>query len=156
MYIRGLKVYRPPKGNTAYWAIHHRWSVERHRIFNFGQHTQSCSLLSYLSSPNQMFRLFVTLSCRGVTIRVPHDTIRISIQGSQYNTYLDTYLNTVLLRCQRDVMSSMKADTPVIRSTAHNLLLQWMEYLLLQLSMIEPKRDVAELYQSISINLIRK
>ena len=59
---------------------------------------------------------------------------------------LDTYLNTV--RCQRDVMSSMKAETPVIRSTAHNLLLQWMEYLLLQLPLIEPKRDFAELYQS--------
>ena len=60
---------------------------------------------------------------RGVTIQVPHDTIRISIQRSRYNTYLDTYLNTV--RCQRDVMSSMKAETPVIRSPAHNLLLQW-------------------------------
>ena len=70
---------------------------------------------------------------RGVTIRVPHDTIRISIQRSRYNTYLDTYLNTV--RCQRDVISSMKAETPVIRSPAHNLLLQWMEYLLLQLPM---------------------
>ena len=74
------------------------------------------------------------LSNRGVTIRVPHDTIRISIQRSRYNTYLDTYLNTV--RCQRDVMSSMKAETPVIRSPAHNLLLQWMEYLLLQLPML--------------------
>ena len=72
--------------------------------------------------------------CRGVTIRVPHDTIRISIQRSRYNTYLNTYLNTV--RCQRDVMSSMKAETPVIRSPAHNLLLQWMEYLLLQLPML--------------------
>ena len=71
---------------------------------------------------------------RGVTIRVPHDTIPISIQRSRYNTYLDTYLNTV--RCQRDVMSSMKAETPVIRSPAHNLLLQWMEYLLLQLPML--------------------
>ena len=71
---------------------------------------------------------------RGVTIRVSHDTIRISIQRSRYNTYLDTYLNTV--RCQRDVMSSMKAETPVIRSPAYNLLLQWMEYLLLQLPML--------------------
>ena len=71
---------------------------------------------------------------RGVTIQVPHDMIRISIQRSRYNTYLDTYLNTV--RCQRDVMSSMKAETPVIRSPAHNLLLQWMEYLLLQLLML--------------------
>ena len=71
---------------------------------------------------------------RGVTIRVPHDAIRISIQRSRYNMYLDTYLNTV--RCQRDVMSSMKAETPVIRSPTHNLLLQWMEYLLLQLPML--------------------
>ena len=71
---------------------------------------------------------------RGVTIRVPHDTIRISIQRSRYNTYLNTYLKTV--RCQRDVMSSMKAETPVIRSPTHNLLLQWMEYLLLQLPML--------------------
>ena len=71
---------------------------------------------------------------RGVTLWVPHDMIRISIQRSRYNTYLDTYLNTV--RCQRDVMSSMKADTPVIRSPAHNLLHQWMEYLLLQLPML--------------------
>ena len=63
---------------------------------------------------------------RGVMIRVPHDMIRISIQGSRYNTYLDTYLNTV--RCQRDVMSSMNADTPVIRSTAYNLLLEWSTY----------------------------
>ena len=74
------------------------------------------------------------LTTRGIMIRVPHDTIRISIQRSQYNTYLDTYLNTV--RCHRDVMSSMKAETPVIRSPAHNLLLQWMEYLLLQLPML--------------------
>ena len=73
-------------------------------------------------------------SARGVRIRVPHDMIRISIQRSRYNTYLDTYLNTV--RCQRDVMSSMKAEMPVIRSPAHNLLLQWMEYLLLQLPML--------------------
>ena len=73
-------------------------------------------------------------SARGVRIRVPHDMIRISIQRSWYNTYLDTYLNTV--RCQRDVMSSMKAETPVIRSPARNLLLQWMEYLLLQLPML--------------------
>ena len=71
---------------------------------------------------------------RGVTIRVPHHTIRISIQRSRYNMYLDTYLNRV--GCQRDVMSSMKAETPVIRSPAHNLLLQWMEYLLLQLLML--------------------
>ena len=71
---------------------------------------------------------------RGETIWVPQDTIRISIQRSRYNTYLDTYRNTV--RCQRDVMSSMKAETPVIRSPAHNLLLQWMEYLLLQLPML--------------------
>ena len=94
------------------------------------------------------------LWCRGVTIRVPHDTIRISIQRSRYNTYLDMYLNTVT--CQMDVMSSMKAGTPVIRSTAQNLLLQWMELLLLQLPLVEPKRDFAELYHSISINLIRK
>ena len=67
---------------------------------------------------------------RGVTIRVPQDTIRISIQRSRYNTYLNT------VRCQRDVMSSMKAETPVIRSPAHNLLLQWMEYILLQLPML--------------------
>ena len=33
-------------------------------------------------------------------------------------------------------MSSMKTETPVIRSLAHNLLLQWMEYLLLQLPML--------------------
>ena len=46
----------------------------------------------------------------------------ISIQRSQYNTYLDTYLNTAT--CQRDVMSSMKAETPVIKSTAHNLLFE--------------------------------
>ena len=71
---------------------------------------------------------------RGVKIRVPHDTIRISIQRSRYNTYLDTYLNTV--RRQRDDMSSMKAETPVIRSPGNNLLLQWMEYLLLQLPML--------------------
>ena len=50
----------------------------------------------------------VSMVSRGVMIRVPHDTILILIQRSRYNTYLDTYLNTV--RCQRDVMSSMKAD----------------------------------------------
>ena len=50
-------------------------------------------------------------------------------------------------------MSSMKEDTPVIRSTAHNLPLQ---YPLLQLQLAEPKCDFAELYQSISINLIIK
>ena len=53
-------------------------------------------------------------------------------------------------------MSSMKAEAPVIRSAAHNLLLQWMEYLLLQLPLVEPKRNFDELYQRISINLIRK
>ena len=90
----------------------------------------SCSIV-YRCCSNNIFILDLT---RGVTIRVPHDTIRISIQRSRYNTYLDTYLNTV--RCQRDVMSSMKAETPVIRSPAHNLLLQWMEYLLLQLPML--------------------
>ena len=81
----------------------------------------------------QLWDYFIFI-IRGVTIRVPHDTIRISIQMSRYNMYLDTYLNTV--RCQRDVMSSMKTETPVIRSPAHNLLLQWMEYLLLQLPML--------------------
>ena len=85
-------------------------------------------------SQNGQNDLKIKVNARGVTIRVPHDTIRISIQRSRYNTYLDTYLNTV--RCQRDVMSSMKAETPVIRSPAHNLLLQWMEYLLLQLPML--------------------
>ena len=78
--------------------------------------------------------LLIMMSSRGVTIQVSHDTIRISIQRSRYNTYFDTYLNTV--RCQRDVMSSMKAETLVIRSPTHNLLLQWMEYLLLQLPML--------------------
>ena len=34
-------------------------------------------------------------------------------------------------------MSSMKAETPVIRSTTHNLLLQWMEYLLLERLLVE-------------------
>ena len=38
----------------------------------------------------------------------------------------------------------------------YNLLIQWMEYLPLQLPLVEPQRDFAELYQSISINLIRK
>ena len=83
--------------------------------------------------PGKTYTVNATAS-RGVTIRVLHDTIRISIQRSRYNTYLNTYLNTV--RCQRDVMSSMKAETPVIRSPAHNLLLQWMEYLLLKLPML--------------------
>ena len=68
--------------------------------------------------------------------------------------YFDTYLNIV--RCHRDVVSSMKAETPVSRSTVHNLLLQWMKYLLLKLPLVEPKHDFAVLYQSISINLIRK
>ena len=96
----------------------------------------------------------LVLPTRGVRIWVPHNTIRISIQRSWYNTYLDTYLNAVT--SQRDVMSSMKAEMSVIRSTAHNLLLQWIEYLLLQLLLVEPRRDFAELYQGISINLIRK
>ena len=78
----------------------------------------------------------------------------ILIQRSRYNTYLDTYLNTI--RCQSDVMSSMKAETPVIRSTVHNLLLKWIEYLPQQLLLGESKCTFAELYQSISINLIRK
>ena len=82
---------------------------------------------------------------RGVTIWVPHDTIRISIQRSRYDTYLATYLSTV--RCQRDPVSSMKTETPVIRSTAHNLLLQWMEYLLLQLPLVGGKHDFAQLFQ---------
>ena len=44
-------------------------------------------------------------------------------------------------------MSSMKAETPVIRSPAHNLLLQWMEYLLPTTTAdVEPRRDFAELY----------
>ena len=84
-------------------------------------------------------------SVRGVTIRVPHDTIRNSIQRSRYDTYLDTYLNTV--RCQRDAVSSMKTETPVIRNTVHNLLFQWMEYLLLQLPLVERKHDFAQLFQ---------
>ena len=33
-------------------------------------------------------------------------------------------------------MCSMKAETPVIRGTAYNLLLQWM---------VEPQRDFAEI-----------
>ena len=47
-------------------------------------------------------------------------------------------------------------QTPVIRSTAYNLLLQWMEYLLLQMPLVEPKCDFVELCQNISISLIRK
>ena len=89
-----------------------------------------------------------------VAIWVPHDTIRISIQRSRYDPYLNTYLNIV--RCQRGVVSSMKAEPPVIRSTLHNLLLQWIEYLLLHVPLVEPKRDIVDVYQSISINLIRK
>ena len=53
-------------------------------------------------------------------------------------------------------MSSMKAEISVIRGTAHNLLLQWIEFLLPQLLLVEPKRDFAESYQGISINLISK
>ena len=96
------------------------------------QYTIDCQV--FISHGIYLGSVPLRLASRGVTIRVPHDTIRISIQRSRYNTYLDTYLNTV--RCQRDVMSSMKAETPVIRSPAHNLLLQWMEYLLLQLPML--------------------
>ena len=72
----------------------------------------------------------------------------------RYNMYLNTYLNTV--RCQRDIMSCMKAVTPVIRSTAHKLLLQWMEHLLLQLLLVEPKHEFPKFYQIMSINLIWK
>ena len=82
---------------------------------------------------------------RDVTIRVPHDTIRISIQRSRYDTYLDTYLSTV--GGQREAVRSMKTETPVIRSTAHNLLLQWMEYLLWQLPLVGRKHDFAQLFQ---------
>ena len=61
-----------------------------------------------------------------------------------------------MVRCQRDIVKSMKAETPVIRSSTHNLLLQWMEYQLLQLPLVEPKHDFAKLYQSIFNDLIRK
>ena len=78
---------------------------------------------------------------------------------SRKDLYLDIevaiqYVSTV--RCQRDIMSSMKAETHVIRSTVQNLLLQYMESLLLQLLLVEPIRDFTELYQSISIIMIRK
>ena len=46
---------------------------------------------------------------RGATMWVPYDMIRISIQWSRYDTYLDTYL--IIVKCQRDIASSMKADT---------------------------------------------
>ena len=83
-----------------------------------------------------------------------YDSISISIKRSPYVTSLDRYLNTV--RCQRDVISSMKAETPVIRSTAHNLLLRTMEYLVLLLLLAGPKFYFVELCQSISINRIIK
>ena len=96
-----------PRSN---WAIFHQWN-------------------------NLCIVMLMNMLSRGVMIQVPHDTMCISIQRSQYNTYPNMSLNTV--RCQKDVMSSMKAETPVIRSAAHNLLLQWMGYLLLQLPLIE-------------------
>ena len=92
-----------------------------------------------------LVRRHLSIETRGVTIRVPHDTIRISIQRSRYNTYLDTYLNTV--RCQRDVMSSMKAETPVIRSPAHNLLLHPVDGVPTTTTTdVEPRCEFAELY----------
>ena len=81
---------------------------------------------------------------RGVAIQVPHDTIRTSIQRSRYNTYLDRYLNTV--RCQRDVMSSMKAETPVIRSPAHNPATPVDGVPTTTTANVEPRRDFVELY----------
>ena len=84
--------------------------------------------------------------------------------ASRYDLYLDTvatieYVSRYVSKYSKmpeGRLSSMKAETPVIRSTAHNLLLQWIEYLPLQLPLVEPKRDFTELYQSISINLIIK
>ena len=38
-------------------------------------------------------------------------------------------------------------QTPVIRSAAHNLLLPWMEYLLLQMPLVGRKHDFAQLFQ---------
>ena len=63
------------------------------------------------------------------------------------------YQSTV--RCQRDIVCGIKIENPVIRSTTHNLLLQWMENLLLQLLLVEQKHGIANLYQSIC-NLIKK
>ena len=67
----------------------------------------------------------------------------------RYNMYLNTY-------SKMDIMSCMKAVTPVIMSTAHKLLLQWMEHLLLQLLLVEPKHEFPKFYQIMSINLIWK
>ena len=71
---------------------------------------------------------------------MPHDMIYILIQSSRFDTHLDMYLNTV--GCQKDIISSMKAETPLIWSTTQNLLLQQMECLLPQLPLVEPKPNL--------------
>ena len=76
--------------------------------------------------------------------------------ASWYNSYLDVEVSIWFVswyvskhsKMPKEVVSSMKADTPVIRSTVHSLLLQWMEYLLLELQLVEPKHNFAELYQN--------
>ena len=82
-----------------------------------------------------------SVTIRRVTIWDPH-ILDLCIE-IRIVLYLNTYSGTV--RCQWNIVNSMKAETPEIRRTGHNLLLQWMEYLLLQLPLVESKHDFAEL-----------
>ena len=41
------------------------------------------------------FDLVVTIGIRAATIQLPHDTIRITIFASRYDTYRDTFLTTL-------------------------------------------------------------
>ena len=79
---------------------------------------------------------------------VPHDTLNILIWRSQYNTFLDTHPSSV--RCWMNIVSRMKAEEPVIRSTSHNLLLQQTWHCRV---ISDYFHHFAELYQTISITL---
>ena len=46
---------------------------------------------NFFANGSQVFLVRIAVLGRGVTIRYPHDTIRIAILESRYDTYHDTW-----------------------------------------------------------------
>ena len=79
-YVRTCKTVDP---HSDVAVIHSVTRVARPRFQSFPFDSLPNNGLTKVSK--------VSLTARGVTIRYPHDTIRIAILGSRYDTYRDTW-----------------------------------------------------------------
>ena len=57
--------------------------------------SQMCQSKSYIAPAQFNKKDSIMLEIRAATIQLPHDTIRITIFASRYDTYRDTFLTTL-------------------------------------------------------------